>query len=492
MKIAIIGSGFGGLSLAVRLQAAGHDVVIFEKRPQIGGRAYQLKKDGYTFDMGPSLVTAPSIIRSIFEAAGRRLEDYVDLVPLDPFYRIFYHDGTHIDYTGNGERMKAQMAVFNAHDARQYDRFMAATKPIYDAVIKDGLGSRPFDRAGIMARFVPRAARLGALIPVAWFARRFFKDFRHRFMFSFHPLFIGGHPFRTPAVYAMIPYLEKEEGVWFAKGGMYALVQALGRVFTELGGTIRIDAEVIRIGVREGRVTGVETSAGWSDADIVVSNGDVASTYRYLIAPEYRNKWTDRKIDRTAYSMSCFLLYLGTRRKYPRLAHHTLILAERYKGLIDDIFRHESLPDDFSMYLHVPTATDASMAPEGCESMYVLVPVPNLRADVDWAVEAPRYRDRILAFLEAWGLEDLQANLDVCEMFTPNDFESELNAFVGNAFSVEPRIFQTAFFRPHNRSEDVKSLYIVGAGTHPGAGVPGVMLSAEATFSTIQDDCDAE
>ncbi len=491
MKVTIIGSGFGGLSLAVRLQAAGHDVTILEKRAAVGGRAYRLKKDGYTFDMGPSLVTAPSIIRRIFDAADRRLEDYIDLVPLDPFYRIFYHDGTHIDYAGDAERMKEQMAVFNASDAAQYDAFMAATKPIYEAVIRDGLGSKPFDTLGVMARFVPRAARLGALIPVAWFAKRFFKDFRHRFMFSFHPLFIGGHPFRAPAIYAMIPYLEKEEGVWFAKGGMYALVEALARVFTELGGRIHTSSEVTRINVEAGRVTGVQTEDGRQEADIVVSNGDVASTYRYLIDSRHRRKWTDRKIDRTAYTMSCFLLYLGTRRKYPRLAHHTLILAERYKGLIDDIFRHEELPDDFSMYLHVPTATDSSMAPEGCESMYVLVPVPNLRADVDWEAEAPRYRDKILTFLEAWGLDDLRSNLDVCEMFTPNDFQSELNAFVGNAFSVEPRISQTAFFRPHNRSEDVRGLYIVGAGTHPGAGVPGVMLSAEATFSSIQEDCDA-
>ncbi|PIQ63227.1 MAG: phytoene dehydrogenase [Bacteroidetes bacterium CG12_big_fil_rev_8_21_14_0_65_60_17] len=492
MNIAIIGSGFGGLALAVRLQAAGHEVTIFEKRPRMGGRAYQLKKDGYTFDMGPSLVTAPSIIRRIFDAAGRRLEDYVELVPLDPFYRIFFHDGTHIDYVGDGDRMKAQMAGFDAADAAQYDHFMEASKPIYEAVIKEGLGSKPFDAPGIMARFVPRALRLGALLPVAWFARRFFRDFRHRFMFSFHPLFIGGHPFRAPAIYAMIPYLEKEEGVWFAKGGMYALVEAFGRVFTELGGTIRTGEEVVRIGVEDGRVTGLETTSGWQDADAVVSNADVATTYRHLIEPEHRKKWTDRKIDRSSYTMSCFLLYLGTRKRYPRLAHHTLILAERYKGLIDDIFRHETLPDDFSMYLHVPTATDPSMAPDGCESMYVLVPVPNLRADIDWSEEAPGYRDKILDFLEKWGMDGLRDNLDVCEMFTPEDFRTELNAFAGNAFSLEPRISQTAFFRPHNRSEDVEGLYIVGAGTHPGAGVPGVMLSAEATFSSIQEDCNGQ
>jgi len=487
-KVSIIGSGFGGLALAVRLQSAGYQVTIHEKRLKIGGRAYQLVKDGYTFDMGPSLVTAPSIIRSIFEAAGKRLEDYVELEPLDPFYRIFFHDGTHVDYVGDSDRMKAQMRVFNPRDADNYDTFVDATRPIYEAVITDGLGKIPFDTIRSMAAFVPKAARMGALIPVAYFARRFFKDFRHRFMFSFHPLFIGGHPFRAPSIYAMIPYLEKEEGVWFAKGGMYSIVTALGRVFEELGGVIRTDDEVIRIPVEAGKATGVETAAGFTPADAVVSNGDVAWTYRHLVAPEHRRKWTDRKIERTSYTMSCFLLYLGVRKKYPALAHHTLILAERYKGLIDDIFRHDTLPDDFSMYLHVPTATDPDMAPEGCESMYVLVPVPNLRASVDWNTEKDAYRDKILAFLEAWGMEGLRENMEVCDVFTPLDFQSELNAYVGNAFAVEPKITQTAWFRPHNRSEDIDSLYIVGAGTHPGAGVPGVLLSAEATLSCIVND----
>lgn len=486
--VSIIGSGFGGLSLAIRLQAAGYEVTIHEKRPHIGGRAYRLEEKGYVFDMGPSLVTAPSIIRSIFESADRRLEDYVDLVPLDPFYRIFFHDGTSVDYSGDAERMKAQMARFNARDAAQYDRFMEATKAIHAAVITDGLGKIPFDTLGRMASFVPRAMRLGALLPVALFARRFFKDFRHRFMFSFHPLFIGGHPFRAPAIYAMIPYLEKEEGVWFAKGGMYALVEALGRLFEELGGKIRTNEEVRQIPVQAGRATGVETSDGFQPADLVVSNGDVAWTYRHLIAPEHRRRWTDRKIEAASYTMSCFLLYLGVRKTYPALAHHTLILAERYKGLIDDIFRHDTLPDDFSMYLHVPTSTDPTMAPEGCESMYVLVPVPNLRASTDWSTETEPYADKIITFLEEWGLDGLKEHLEVCRIFTPEDFKSELNAFEGNAFSVEPKILQTAWFRPHNRSEDVDDLYIVGAGTHPGAGVPGVMLSAEATFSSIVED----
>lgn len=489
-KISIIGSGFGGLSLAVRLQAAGHDVHLFEKRPAIGGRAYQLLEKGYTFDMGPSLVTAPSIIRSIFASADRRMEDYLDLIELDPYYRIFFHDGSSIDYNGNADQMKAQMAKFNPADAANYDRFMEDIRHIYEAVIVEGLGKIPFDSIGKMGSFVPRALRLNALKPVASLVKSYFKDYRNHFIFSFHPLFIGGHPFRAPSIYAMIPYLEKEEGVWFAKGGMYAVVKALEKVFVELGGTVTTSAEVQKIRVEDGKATGLEISGEFFASDAVVSNADVTQTYLKLIDRSDRKRWTDRKLKRQKQSMSCFLLYLGTNKKYPKLAHHTLILAERYKGLIDEIFAHKELPEDFSMYLHVPTATEPSMAPEGCESMYVLIPVPNLRANVDWSVQAQPFADKILDFLEQWGLEGLREHLDVCTLFTPDDFESELNATDGNAFSLEPVLTQTAYFRPHNRSEDVDGLYVVGAGTHPGAGVPGVMLSAEATFSSIQEDVD--
>ncbi|MDA0684386.1 MAG: phytoene desaturase family protein [Bacteroidetes bacterium] len=487
-SFAIIGSGFGGLSLAVRLQAAGHQVRIFEKRPKIGGRAYQLKDAGYTFDMGPSLVTAPSIVRAIFEAADRRLEDYVDLVPLDPFYRIFFHDGTHMDYNGDAEQMKSQLAVFSAKDAERYDDFMSDIKGIYDAVITEGLGKQPFDTIGKMARFVPRAMRLNALLPVARLAKSYFEDFRSRFMFSFHPLFIGGHPFRAPSIYAMIPYLERKEGVWFSKGGMYSIVEALGKVFEELGGQITTSAEVEKVIVKDGAAKGLQVDGSVFDFDGVISNGDVTQTYLALIDPQHRKKWTDRKLKAQTQSMSCFLMYIGTRKKFPELAHHTLILSERYKELIDEIFAHKELPEDFSMYLHVPTATDDSMAPEGCESMYVLIPVPNLRASTVWAEEKEEYADKVLDFLEEWGMSGLRDSMEVCHIFTPDDFESQLNATDGNAFALEPKLTQTAWFRPHNRSEDIDSLYVVGAGTHPGAGVPGVMLSSEATLSCILED----
>ena len=484
----VIGAGFGGLAVANRLQASGVDVTLLEKREEIGGRAYQLRDSGYTFDMGPSLITAPHIIDSIFSAAGKNLREYVDLMSLDPYYRIYFHDGTHIDYVGDAERMKAQMAQFDPEDAANFDGFMDEIRPIYDAVIGDRLGSKPFDSLGTMLRFLPRMAQLKAFLPVTTFVNRWFKDFRHRFIYSFHPLFVGGNPFKTPSIYLMIPFLEREGGVWFSKGGMYSVIEALGRLFAEQGGQLRTGQQVNEILIEDGRAVGVRTSAGEMRADLVVSNADPGHTYGTLVEPKSRKRWSDRKIASIDWSMSCFLLYLGTKRQYPQLAHHTLILSERYKALLHDIFGRKILPEDFSMYLHAPTRTDPDMAPPGCESMYVLIPVANQQSGIDWPALQERFADTVIDYLEEWGLDDLRDQIEVQHVFTPDDFESELNATWGNAFAIEPKFTQTAWFRPQNRSEDVKALYLVGGGTHPGAGVPGVLLSAETTFGCIAED----
>ncbi|MBK06791.1 MAG: phytoene dehydrogenase [Deltaproteobacteria bacterium] len=487
-RAVVIGSGFGGLSIAVRLQARGMQVTLLEKREKVGGRAYQFKEKGYTFDMGPSLITAPDIIESVFRAAGKKREDYFPIIPLDPYYRIYFHDKTYIDYNGDTEQMKSQMAKFNKQDAANYERFMKDIKPIHETVIEEGFGAKPFNTMGSMVSFVPRVVKLGAYWPVHTFVKKYFKDFRHRFMFSFHPLFIGGNPFAIPSIYLMIPYLEKEGGVWFSPGGMYTFVEALEKVFKELGGEIHTSCPATKIGVENGKVTGVEAGGQFFDADIVVSNADTAWTYKNLVAAEHRKRWTDKKLEKLSYTMSCYLLYIGVKKKYPGLKHHTLILSERYKELVKDIFKNKVVPDDFSMYLHIPTATDPSMAPEGGESMYVLIPVANLRAGIDWEEFEPKFTDKVIDFLEDWGLDDLREHIEVQRVFTPNNFKKELFAYVGNAFGIEPKLSQTAYFRPHNRSEDIEGLYLVGASTHPGAGVPGVLLSAETTEHCIVED----
>jgi len=487
-KAIIIGSGFGGLAIANRLQAKGFQVKLFEKNEKVGGHAYQLQQKGYTFDMGPSLITAPDIIDGVFKAAGRNMTDYLDLIYLDPFYRIYFHDGSMLDYTADSQRMKTQMAQFNKRDADNYDGFMNYVRQLYDAVITDGLGSAPFDISTLL-QFLPKALKLKALKPAYKVVSKFFEDPRNRFAFSFHPLFIGGSPFRAPAVYLMIPYLEKAGGVWFTKGGMYSLVQAFENLFTETGGEIHTNSEVSEIVVRNRKAIGVIANGDFHQADIVVSNAHFAHTHLDLIKPESRRKFNERKVRKMDYSMSCFLMYIGVKKQYPQLKHHTLILSERYKELVKDIFDRKILPDDFSMYLHVPTRTDASMAPAGCESMYVLIPVPNLSGNTNWKQMAKPYSEKILSFLqEDFGLEGLRENIEVLELFTPDDFQTQRNNYLGSAWGLEPKLTQSASFRPSNSSNEIDGLYMVGASTHPGAGVPGVLLTAEATEKAIMDD----
>jgi len=488
-QIVIVGSGFGGLAEAIRLQARGFQVTLVEKREKVGGRAYQFQKQGYTFDMGPSLITAPFLIEKLFELAGKRMSDYLDLILLDPFYRVYFHDGAVIDYVRDPEQMKVQMARLSPRDAARYDDFFADIKGIYDAIITDGLGAQPFLTWGSMLKFVPRAVSLGALRSVYSFVARYFKHEHHRFLFSFQPLFIGGSPFSVPSIYLMIPYLEREGGCWYARGGMYQVVKALARLFEELGGTIRTGFGVEEVLVERGRAVGVRSNGTEMKADAVVCNADVSQVYRHLIRPEWRRRWKDRALDRLRMTMSCFLLYLGTRKRFLALKHHTLIVGSLYRELVRDIIDRRVMPKDFSMYLHTPTRTDDSMAPPGCECLYVLVPVPNLTSGIDWNREAEPFAQRILDRLEhSFGLRGLKQSIEVMEWFTPLNFEADLSSHQGNAFGIEPILRQSAYFRPHNRSEDVERLYFVGAGTHPGGGVPGVILSAEATEGCILED----
>lgn len=488
-KAIIIGSGFGGLALAIRLQAKGFQVTLFEKNEKLGGHAYSLEKKGYKFDMGPSLITATEIIQKIFNTADKNMNDYIELMLLNPFYRIYFHDKTYIDYSGDSESMKSQMAKFNADDAAKYDDFIENSRVIYDEIITKGLGAVPFNKISTFLKFVPRALKIKALHTSFGLASKYFKDFRHRFIFSFHPLFIGGNPFRVPAIYLMISYLEKHGGVWFAKGGMYTLVEAFRKVLLELGTEIRTSEPVEEILIEHGKAVGIRTAQGVYNADLVISNADVNHTYSKLIPQGVLKKWNSNKLSKAKYSMGTIVIYLGVKKQYPELLHHTLILSKRYKSLIDDIFDRNILPDDFSMYLHIPTRTDPDMAPPGCESMYVLIPVTNLSSEIDWKLKARPFVNSVINFLEAeFDLRDLRSNIEVEEFITPLDFQTMRNSYQGTPWGMEPILLQSAYFRPHNRNEDIPNLYLVGAGTHPGGGLPGVMLSAEATETLIIED----
>lgn len=492
-RIVVIGSGFGGLAAAVRLAARGHAVTLVDKRDKPGGRAYVYEQDGFTFDGGPTVITAPWMITDLFELAGRKPEDYVTLVPIDPFYRIFFPDGARFDYSGDTETMLARIRDFSTepeHDVAGYRRFIALTERIFAKGFTE-LADRPFLHVTDMARVAPHLVKLQSYRTVYGLVSRHVRDDRLRQVLSFHPLLVGGNPFQTTSIYTLIHHLERQWGVWFAMGGTGAVVAALARLFAELGGTMMLETEAAEIETAGGRATGVRLADGRVlPADIVVCNGEVAAAYQRLLPAASRRKYTDRRLARMRYSMSLVVIYFGTDRRYrgedgPALAHHDIILGPRYKGLLADIFNRKTLADDFSLYLHMPTLTDPSLAPEGCETFYVLAPVPHLGGGPDWAAMAKPYRDRIMAFLEERYLPELSRHIVTEHMIDPRHFQTDLNSYLGSAFSVEPILTQSAWFRPHNRSEELPNLYFVGAGTHPGAGLPGVLSSAKIADDLI-------
>jgi len=486
-KIIVIGSGFGGLAAAIRLTAKGYDVEIFEKRDKLGGRAYVYEQNGFKFDGGPTVITAPFLFDELFETAGKQREDYFEFVPCDPFYRIFNHQGRTFNYNGDENFILEQIEQWNPEDKEGYLKFMSTTQAIFEKGFVE-LADKPFLSFFDMLKVAPDLIKLQSYLSVYKYASQFVKDEFLWRCFSFHPLLVGGNPFDSPSIYAMIHYLEREWGIHYAVGGTGAIVQGLGRLFEELGGKIHLNAEVDEILVDRQRVTGLRLKDGTiHKADKVISNADVAFTYRHLIPEQYRRKYSNRKIEKMKYSMSLFVIYFGTKRRYTDtgLAHHNIILGERYKGLLDDIFKKKVLADDFSLYLHMPTLTDSSIAPEGCENFYVLSPVPHLGADIDWTTAAKPYRDAIMQFLEDNYLPDLQENIIAEHYIDPLHFQGTLNSHLGSAFSIEPTLTQSAWFRPHNRSEDFENLYFVGAGTHPGAGLPGVLSSAKIVETLI-------
>ena len=488
-RAVVIGSGFGGLALAIRLQTAGIATTVLERRDLPGGRAYVYRQDGFTFDAGPTVITAPEALRELFTGAGRDLDDFVELLPVSPFYRLMWEDGYQFDYSGDLEATNRQIAARSARDVAGYARFLEYTTEVY----REGyerLAHVPFLDWWSMIRAAPQLVRLQSYRSVYDVVSRFITDPHLRETFSFHSLLVGGNPFRTSAIYTLIHALERKGGVWFPRGGTGALVRGLIALFESLGGVIHCNAAVTQVLVHEGRTTGVRLADGSEfPAEIVASNADVVHTYDALLGHTVRGRTRAASLRTQRFSMSLFLIYFGVRRQYPDLAHHTVLFGPRYRELLSDIFERGILADDFSLYLHAPTRTDPSLAPEGCEGFYVLSPVPHLgKAPIDWAVEGPRYRDRILDYLEARCIPGLRANLVTERIFTPVDFATELNAHVGSAFSLEPLLTQSAFFRVHNRDANIRGLYFVGAGTHPGAGVPGVVASAKATAGLILAD----
>ncbi|MEM9838976.1 MAG: phytoene desaturase [Pseudomonadota bacterium] len=488
-KACVIGAGFGGLALACRLQSMGFQTTLIEARDKLGGRAYVYEQDGFKFDGGPTVITDPSCLEELFALSGRKLADYVELLPVEPMYRLAWEDGEVFDYFHETEKLEAEIKRVSPGDLDGYHRFYKYSEELF----KHGylkLGHVPFLDFWSMLKQAPALATLQAQRSVAGRVKDFVKSEKLRQAFSFHTLLVGGDPHKTSAVYALIHALERKWGVWFPRGGTGALVKGLAKLFEDLGGKTIIGDPVEEVTEVNGRLRTVRTQGGFeADFDAVASNADIVHTYEKLLGKSPRGQKAASALKRKRYSMSLFVAYFATNKTYEDVRHHTICFGARYKELIAEIFAGPKLPDDFSLYLHRPTATDPGMAPEGHDSWYVLSPVPNLgKADIDWSVEGPKYKEKIYKYLEEHYLPDLRQHIVTDHILTPQGFKDDLNAHLGSAFSLEPVLTQSAFFRTHNRDDEIKNLYFAGAGTHPGAGIPGVVGSAKATAKIMAED----
>lgn len=527
----IIGAGFGGLSLGIRLQGMGYDTTIVEALDKPGGRAYVLERDGHVFDMGPTVITVPHFIEELFAterdvldldpsgdfppavlgpearvteglSSGPRTSEYVEIVPIDPFYRIYFDDGTYFDYDGDPDSTRAQIRALAPEDLDGYERFHRDAEAIFERGFLE-LGYTHFDTIPSMLAVAPDLLKLGAVRTLFGFASKYFRSDKMRQVFSFETLLVGGNPCNVPAIYAMIHFVEKTWGIHFVKGGTGKLVAGFVRKFEDLGGTLMLNAPVARIDVAphrgggllgpKGQAKGVTLEDGTRlTADVVVSNADFGHTYQDLIEPRYLRFNGPMRQAVTKWSMSLVVIYFGFRMREGEdldLRHHNIILGPRYEPLLREIFDDLTLSEDFSQYLHVPTLTDPSLAPEGCHACYTLIPVPHNGSGLDWADIGEAFVDKVLTFLDERGyIPDLKDRLTTLTYVTPDHFQHRLRSHLGNAFGPEPVLTQSAFFRPHNRSEDVADLYLVGAGAQPGAGTPSVMMSAKMTARAILED----
>ena len=483
----VIGSGFGGLAAAIRLSCKGYHVQVLEKLDAPGGRASVHKQDGFTFDAGPTIITAPYLLEELWTLCGRQFSHDITLKEMEPFYRIRFDDGSWFDYSGNDKTMRSEIARFASDDLAGYDRFMVEANLAHKLGFEE-LGGVTFDTIWDLLAAVPNMVRMRAWRSIYALVAKHIKNPKLRMVFSFHPLLIGGNPFSVTSVYSLINTLERRFGVHWAMGGTGALIKGLVNLLEERGAQVRCSAPVTRILIENGRAVGVELQNGETlRSDIVVSNADTAWTYKNLVDKKYRQHWTDRKIANGKYSMSLFVWYFGTKKQYHDVPHHMIMLGPRYRELLTDIFKRHKLADDFSLYLHRPSASDPSVAPTGCDAFYVLAPVPHLGSGTDWSKQAEPFRQSIQNLLEKTVMPGLGAEVISQKLMTPQDFHDNLWSYKGAAFGLEPLLLQSAWFRPHNRSEDVPGLYMVGAGTHPGAGVPGVLMSTKALEKVIPD-----
>jgi phytoene desaturase len=477
----VIGAGFGGLALAIRLQSAGVRTTIVEARDKPGGRAYVWERDGHVFDAGPTVITDPDCLARLWQLSGQNIADDVELVPVTPFYRLDWPDGTVFDYTNDDEQLRASIEKLNPRDWEGYKRFLAYSAGVFEEGYRK-LGTKAFESPLDMLKAAPALARYQAWRSVYSIVAGYVEDEHLRQALSFHTLLVGGNPLTCSSIYALIHKLERDGGVWFAKGGTNQLIAGMVRLFERLGGELRLADPVVAIETEGERARAVRTRSGWrGQADAVASNGDILHSYG-LIEGSRRGPAQVRSLKRKRYSPSLFVLHFGLEGTFPGIPHHTILFGPRYQGLLGDIYKRGQLAADPALYLHHPTVTDPGMAPPGCSTFYALAPVPNMgQCAIDWDQDGERYAEVILDVLEERLIPDIRQRIRTRFHYAPTDFGRDLGAHLGSAFSLEPVLWQSAWFRTHNRDDKIRNLYFVGAGTHPGAGIPGVVGSAEAT-----------
>ncbi|ARU16358.1 phytoene desaturase [Croceicoccus marinus] len=488
-RAAVIGAGFGGLALAIRLQASGIETVLVEGRDKPGGRAYYWERDGFTFDAGPTVITDPDCLRALWKLTDHDMEEDVELVPVMPFYRLNWEDGTNFDYSNDNAQLAREIAKLNPDDLAGYEEFLQYSEGVWrEGYVK--LGHVPFLDFKSMLKAAPALAKYQAWRSVYSVVSSYVSDEKLREALSFHTLLVGGNPMATSSIYALIHKLEKDGGVWWARGGTNRLVAGMVKHFQRLGGTVRLGDPVTAIETAGNQATGVTCASGWHENfDAVASNADVMHSYRDLLTGNRRGPRVAAKLARKRYSPSLFVVHFGVKGTFPDIPHHMILFGPRYKGLLDDIYKYGVLPRDFSVYLHHPSVSDAGMAPEGHSTFYALVPVAHRgKLPVDWNTAGPALEKRVLDEVAKRLIPDLHERIVTKFHYTPFDFTHDLNAHLGSAFSLEPVLTQSAYFRTHNRDDEITNLYFTGAGTHPGAGIPGVVGSARATARLMLAD----
>ncbi len=485
MNSLVIGSGFGGIAAALRLRAKNHKVTLIEKHSDLGGRARVFKKNGFIFDGGPTVITAPYLIYELFELFNKKPQDYIEIKPIDTWYRFIFEDGKEFDYSGNEKLMKDQIKKISEKDVKGYENLVSFTKKIFDKGFTE-LSDVPFNKSFFMLKQIPALLKLKSYKSVYSLVSSFVKNEKLRRILSMHPLLVGGNPFTTTSIYGLILYLEKKWGVHYSMGGTGNIIKGLEKLMIEENIEIIKGSEVTNINSKKGKIKSVKLqNQSEIMADNVICNADPPSVYEKLINNKKTNVFFNWKKKRMEYSMGLFVYYFGTKKVYEKVAHHTIKFGDKYKEHLDDIFKKKKLNDDISYYLHRPSATDKSMAPEGHDCFYVLVPVPNNQSGIDWSIEGDKIKNLVISKMEKNLLPNLRDNIVEDFYLTPDYFEKELNTKHGSGFSVQPKLTQSAYFRFHNKSEILDGLYFVGAGTHPGAGIPGVLSSAKVLDKII-------